>query len=64
MACIRELPNDKAAGPSNIFNEHLKHLELETQTLLLHLIHLIFQVGDTPDKWKIAHVYSILKPTE
>ena len=42
MACIRELPNDKAAGPSNIFNEHLKHLGLETQTLLLHLIHLIF----------------------
>ena len=58
------MPNDKAAGPSGIYNEHLKHLDTKVQQLLLSLIQMIFKVGSIPDEWRIAHIYLIPKPTE
>ena len=64
MSVIKSLPNDKAAGPSGIHNEYLKHLGTTTQELLLFLIQMIFKVGDIPNDWKIAHIYPIPKPNE
>src|SRR5215216_6751511 len=64
MAVIAKLPNEKAAGPSGIHNEQIKHLGPNLQHLLWKLIQICFIIGDIPLEWKIAHVYPIPKPME
>ena len=64
MKVVNALPNDKACGPSGIYNEYIKHLDDSTQRLLLKLIQMIFTVGDIPTDWKSAFIYPIPKPTE
>src|SRR5215216_1908737 len=63
-AVIAKLPNEKAAGLSEIHNEQIKHLGTNLQHLLWKLVQICFIIGDIPSEWKIAHVYPISKPME
>ena len=64
ISVLKSLPNDKAAGPSGITNEMMRHLGSKTQYLLWQLIQMCFTIGDIPNEWKIAHIYPIPKPSE
>ena len=64
VSTVNGLPNDKAAGPSGISNEMLKHLGDKTQHLLWQLICMCFNLGQIPNEWKIAHIYPIPKPMD
>src|SRR4051794_37806103 len=61
LSTISKLPNDKAAGPSEIHNEMIKKLGLKTQELLWYLIKICFKLGDIPSEWKLAYIYPIPK---
>ena len=58
-ATIRSLPNDKAAGPSNISNEMLKHLGVHTNHALWQLARMCFTMTDIPQEWRQATIYLI-----
>ena len=61
---INKLPNDKAAGPSGITNEMLKHLGPNTAKCLWQFICACIRINDIPQGWREAHVYPIPKPKE
>ncbi|CAB4436128.1 unnamed protein product [Rhizophagus irregularis] len=58
------MPNDKAAGPSMITYEMLKHLGPRISDLLLILIQHCLLTADIPDLWRQAMVFPIPKPHE
>ncbi|GBB97238.1 hypothetical protein RclHR1_29480001 [Rhizophagus clarus] len=59
---IRNTPNGKAAGPSGICNEMLKHLSDDCHDVLYCLICKIIEFGNLPKQWKQATVFPIAKP--
>ena len=61
---IKQLPNEKATGPSLISNEMLKHLGPVAQEFLWKFICKCISFNDIPDEWKEANVYPIPKPKE
>jgi len=61
---IASLPNNKAAGPSGISYEMLKHLSQLSSNYLTDLVSECFQTGCIPSQWKDATIYPIPKPTE
>jgi hypothetical protein len=63
-ATLRVLPNNKAAGPSGIKYEMLKHLGNEGITVLTELFNLFLIKGATPRSWKESLLYPISKGKE
>jgi endonuclease/exonuclease/phosphatase family metal-dependent hydrolase len=61
---INSLPTDKAAGPSEITNEMLKHLGEKMQKCIRYFISACLKLNDIPTAWKEAYVYPIPKPKE
>ncbi|RIA79717.1 Endonuclease/exonuclease/phosphatase, partial [Glomus cerebriforme] len=59
---LSALPKDKASGPSGISNEMLIHLGPNMRSLIFDFISKCLDLADTPDKWRLAHVYPIPKP--
>ena len=48
---IKELKNNKAAGPDSICNELLKCKSVDLSNALLHLFNTILIYGKYPEKW-------------
>jgi hypothetical protein len=63
-AMLRTLPNNKAAGPSGIKYEMLKHLGDEGIAVLTELFNLFLIKGLTPKSWKESLLYPISKGKE
>jgi hypothetical protein len=63
QSVINSLPNGKAAGPSGVSNEMLKHLGKPMANALWKLICICCQLNDIPADWCEAVVYPIPKPT-
>ncbi|GES88007.1 hypothetical protein GLOIN_2v1814043 [Rhizophagus clarus] len=61
-AHIHKLPLGKAAGPSRIHNEFIKHLPVSLKVALLDLINDIFIHQQFPVDWNFANLYPIPKP--
>ncbi|CAB5198554.1 unnamed protein product [Rhizophagus irregularis] len=61
MDMIQELTKDKAAGPSKVLNEELKHLGTNMKALTLKLANMCLQIGDIPGEWREALLYPIPK---
>src|SRR6266498_2663593 len=61
---IRSTPLNKAAGPSSITYEYLKHLGDTAHTHMLSLMNDCFIANDIPSGWREATVYPIPKPYE
>src|SRR3954454_19867227 len=61
---ISNLPNGKAAGPSGISNEMLKHLGNVMHIKLWELVKIILVVNEIPNDWREAVIYPIPKPSE
>jgi hypothetical protein len=59
---IRGLELGKAPGPDGIPNRALKHLPLRAISLLVTLFNAILTIQYFPAEWKLARVFSILKP--
>ncbi|RIA82885.1 hypothetical protein C1645_834677, partial [Glomus cerebriforme] len=59
---LSALPKDKASGPSGISNEMLIHLGPNMRSLIFDFISKCLDLADTPDEWRLAHVYLIPKP--
>ncbi|CAB4436115.1 unnamed protein product [Rhizophagus irregularis] len=64
LSTVFSMPNDKAAGPSMITYEMLKHLGPRISDLLLILIQRCLLTADIPDLWRQAMVFPIPKPHE
>jgi hypothetical protein len=58
---IKELPNDKAPGPSGIIYEDLKLTGSKYRQQLLNLFNNIITNGTIPLEWKKATIYPIPK---
>ncbi|CAJ0900770.1 1420_t:CDS:2 [Entrophospora sp. SA101] len=61
---IKQLPNDKACGPSQINNEMIKHAVNKVQKIMWRLICFCMKIGDIPNQWREANVYPIPKQKE
>ena len=59
---ISSMPNNKAAGPSKISYEMLKHLTGDALDFSLLLANTCLSRGDIPADWREAVVYPIPKP--
>src|SRR5436190_13497251 len=59
---ISALPNNKAAGPSGISYEMLKHMDSSCSTFLKNIIVACFHSDQIPVEWQSATVYPIPKP--
>ena len=55
------MPNDKAAGPSKVKYEMLKHLGNFGKKILLILFNLYLKTGSIPLAWKKSLLYPISK---
>ncbi|CAB4443106.1 unnamed protein product [Rhizophagus irregularis] len=64
LSTVSSMPNDKAAGPSMITYEMLKHLGPRISDLLLIFIQRCLLDADIPDLWRQAMVFPIPKPHE
>lgn len=58
---LQDLPNNKAAGPSKIKYEMLKHLGNTGRKTLLALFNLYLKTGMVPAAWKKSLLYPISK---
>jgi ribonuclease HI len=63
-AILKNLPNNKAAGPSGIKYEMLKNLGREGISVLTELFNLFLIKGITPRSWKESLLYPISKGRE
>ena len=61
---LKNLPNNKAAGPSGIKYEMLKNLGEEGIATLTELFNLFLIKGKTPESWKESLLYPISKGRE
>src|SRR6266498_3680594 len=59
---VKLLPNGKAAGPSKISYEMIKHVADELQQVIYNLICACIRFNDIPDEWRNATIYPIPKP--
>jgi hypothetical protein len=58
---IRKLKNNKAAGPDNIYNEHLKQVCKQLAQPLTALFNLCISLGQLPDSWKHSNMKVLYK---
>ena len=58
---IRDLPNNKASGPSDINYEMLKKLGERGKKILTKFYYICLKVGTTPTSWKKSNLYPIPK---
>jgi endonuclease/exonuclease/phosphatase family metal-dependent hydrolase len=61
---IKNLPNDKAAGPSGITNEMFKHLGEKSSLIIFNIICACIKLNDIPSAWREANIYPIPKPKD
>src|ERR1044072_6945150 len=61
---INQLPLDKAAGPTGITNEMLKHLGPKLHETIRKFIGECLRLNDIPTQWKHANIYPIPKPKD
>ena len=61
---LKFLPLGKAAGPSGITNEMIKHLGAKMQKAIIFLINSCLRLNDIPTAWREAYVYPIPKPKD
>ena len=61
---IKNLPNDKAAGPSGITNEMIKHLGEKSSLIIFDLVCACIKLKDIPSAWREANIYPIPKPKD
>ena len=54
--------HDTASGPDDIPYQFLKHLSIESKSLLLKIYNDIFISGDVPESWKQAIIIPLPKP--
>lgn len=59
---LRDLPNEKASGPSGVANKMLKKLGTQTKQLLRHVFGIILLIGAYPSEWCYSCIFSIAKP--
>ena len=59
---IKNLPNGKAAGPSKISYEMIKHCSDEMQEVLYNFMCMCIRINNIPDAWRLAIIYPIPKP--
>src|ERR1041385_426947 len=64
MTHVRDSPNNKAAGPSGISYEMIKHLGPISQQFLWKFVSACITTTFIPDEWRDAFVYPIPKPKE
>jgi len=58
---IHNLADGKAAGPSKISNEMLKHLSSQMLKHIKSLMNSCLEINDIPEFWKQANLYLIPK---
>jgi len=58
---ITNLPNQKAAGPSEICYEHIKYASHKAQKSLKLFINKCFQLQKVPTEWKSSNIFLIPK---
>jgi hypothetical protein len=58
---ISNLPNQKAAGPSEICYEHIKYASSKAQNLFRLFISKCFQLQKVPTDWKSSNIFLIPK---
>ena len=58
---ITNLPNQKAAGPSEICYEHIKYAGHKAQKSLKLFINKCFQLQKVPTEWKSSNIFLIPK---
>ena len=61
---IRDLPNNKASGPSEISYEMLKKLGTKGKKIIAKFYHICFTAGTTPLSWKKSNLYPIPKKND
>ncbi|GES76417.1 RNA-directed DNA polymerase from mobile element jockey-like [Rhizophagus clarus] len=61
ISTISSLPNNKAAGISNITYEDIKHLHVDFYDFIITFFNDILQTGYLPDGWNNAYLYPIPK---
>jgi hypothetical protein len=60
----RQLPLNKATGPSGISNEMIKHLGPKMSQAIIFFLNACIRLNDIPSAWREANVYPIPKPKE
>jgi hypothetical protein len=60
----RQLPLNKATGPSGISNEMIKHLGPNMTQVTITFLNACIRLNDIPSAWREANVYPIPKPKE
>ena len=58
---VSNLPNQKAAGPSEICYEHIKYASPLAQNILKSFINKCFELQKTPTEWKSSNIFLIPK---
>ena len=58
---LTNLPNQKAAGPSEICYEHIKYASHKAQTLFKKFFNKCFQLQKVPTDWKSSNIFLIPK---
>lgn len=61
---IKHLNAHKSPGPDNINNKMLKNIPLNVVTNIAKIINACFKFSHFPDKWKLATVIMIPKPSQ
>ena len=61
---LKDLPNDKAAGPNKVKYEMLKNLGTSGKRILCQLMNVYLTYGITPATWKESLLYPISKGKE
>lgn len=61
MDAAMDAVTDTAPGPDGIQYSMLKHLSESGKEFLLQFMNKIFETGNLPENWKMAHVIPILK---
>ena len=55
------MPNQKAAGPSEICYEHIKYASSKAQSLFRNFLNKCFQLQTVPTEWKSSNIFLIPK---
>ena len=61
MQILKEAPIHKAAGPLQITNEMLKHLDQNSIQLLTKIFNACIELESIPNRWKHSNIYPISK---
>ena len=61
LQIIKDLPSDKAPGPSGITYNFLKNISKEITPLILPIFNQILIDGQIPTKWSYSNIFPISK---